>query len=68
MKKSMGMGKRPGPAFKAKKMNTNPSNNNVNGSSGMSAAMANRSPEKPLRVVPAPTMKATLGPGSRGGC
>lgn len=41
------------------------SNNNVNGARGIKEAMSMRSPSKPMRVVPAPTMKNTLGPGSR---
>lgn len=68
MKKLPSGGKRPGPAFKAKPMRSNPSNNDTNGMKGMDIAMSNRSPLKPQRVVPAPSMKATLGPGSRGGC
>lgn len=41
------------------------SNNNVNGKIGMQEAMSMRSPSMPKRVVPAPTMKGTMGPGSR---
>lgn len=41
------------------------SNNNANGKRGMAEAMAMRSPSTPKRVVPAPTMKGTMGPGSR---
>lgn len=41
------------------------SNNNINGKRGMAEAMSMRSPSAPKRVVPAPTMERTLGPGSR---
>lgn len=44
------------------------SNNNVNGATGMSKAMkGNMSPPRPKPVVKAPSMKETLGPGSRKG-
>lgn len=42
-------------------------NNAGNGAKAVSAAMANRSPSKPHRVVPAPSKAGTMGPGSRCG-
>lgn len=43
------------------------SNDDVDGERGMASAMmeGGTAPNEPMRVRPAPTMEATLGPGSR---
>lgn len=43
------------------------SNNNTGGGKAMPKAMAMRTPSKPPRVSPAPSMAMTKGPGSRCG-
>ena len=57
--------KQPG-APKRKGYSGGASNNNVNGKQGMNNAMSLVSPARPKSGTPAPSMKATLGPGSRG--
>lgn len=63
--KSGGKGGAPNGPFTTGKPRQAAGNNNTGGAKAVSEAMSFRSASKPARVVPAPTMANTLGPGSR---